>query len=106
MDNVQKHNIFTNIPSSQPFRSYRHNQYEPGIYPNFTKFERLKILLAKTSNHLTFLMKCKTPDIVPKGLILKAPYNSHRSSKITVGASKAKNKSGDRNYLYRLGPTE
>jgi hypothetical protein len=34
-------------------------------------------------------MKCKTRDIVPKGLILKIPYNSLRSSKITLQASKA-----------------
>jgi hypothetical protein len=35
MDNVQKHNISTNVPSSQTFKSYLHNQYGPGIYPNF-----------------------------------------------------------------------
>jgi hypothetical protein len=77
------------MPSSQTFRTYLHNQYGPGIYPHFRKFERLKIQLAKTSNHLTFLMKCKTRDIVPEGLMLKAPYHSHRSSKITLRASKA-----------------
>jgi hypothetical protein len=88
MDNVQKHNTCSDIPSSQMFKSYLHNQYGPGIYPNFRKFERLKIQLAKSSNHLTFLMKCKTHEIVPKGLMLKAPYHSHRSSKKTLRASK------------------
>jgi pantothenate kinase len=34
-------------------------------------------------------MKCKSHDIVLKGLLLKAPYHSHRSSKITLRASKA-----------------
>ena len=89
MDNVQQHITCNSLPSSQTFRSYLHNQYGPGIYPNFRKFERLKIQLAKTSNHLTFLMKCKIHDIVPKGLLLKAPYHSHRSYKITLRASKA-----------------
>jgi hypothetical protein len=86
-----EHNSSTNLPSPQTFRSYEylHNQYGPGIYPNFRKLERLKIQLAKTSNHLTFLMKCKTHDIVPKGLLLKAPYHSHHSSKITLRARKA-----------------
>jgi hypothetical protein len=40
MDNAQKHHICTNVPSSQTFRSYLHNQYGPGVYPNFRKFER------------------------------------------------------------------
>jgi hypothetical protein len=68
MDNVQKHNICINVPSSQTFRSYLHNQYELDIYGKFRKFERVKIQLAKTSNHLLFLTKCKTNDIVPKGV--------------------------------------
>jgi hypothetical protein len=89
MDNVKKHNNCANVPSSQTFRSYLHNYYGPGVYPNFRKFERLRFQLSKTSNHLTFLMKCKTHDIVPKGLILKAPYHSHRSSRITLRAIKA-----------------
>jgi hypothetical protein len=45
-DNIQKHNTCNNIPSSQTFRSYLHNQYGTGIYLNFRKFERLKIQLA------------------------------------------------------------
>jgi hypothetical protein len=63
--------------------SYLHNQYGPGIYPKFGTLGQVKIQLAKTSDHLTFLMKCKVLDTVPKGLILKAPYHRHHSSKIT-----------------------
>jgi hypothetical protein len=47
----------------------------------------MKIQLAKTSNHLTIRMKRKTRDIVPKVLMLKAPYHSRRSFKITLLAS-------------------
>jgi hypothetical protein len=36
-----------------------HSQYGPRIYPKFSKFELVKIKLSKTSNHLTFRIKCK-----------------------------------------------
>jgi hypothetical protein len=75
MDNVQKTNNCINKPSSQTLRSYLHNQYGPGIYPKFRKLERVKIQLARTSIHLTFLTRCKAHDIVPKGITLKAPYH-------------------------------
>jgi hypothetical protein len=85
MGNVQKHSSYINIPSSQTFRSCLHNKYGPGIYPKFRKCEIIKIQLAKTSNRLTFLVKCKVHD-VPKGLMMKARDHNHRSSKITLGA--------------------
>jgi hypothetical protein len=68
MDNVQKQSIRVNTPSSQTFRSYVHNQYGPGIYPKFRKYERVKIQLGKTYNHLTSFMKCKVRDVIPKAL--------------------------------------
>jgi hypothetical protein len=70
---IQKHNNCINIPSSETFRSYLLNQYGPGIYLKFRKFESVKIQLAETSS-LIFLMKYRVHDIVPKGLTLKAPY--------------------------------
>jgi hypothetical protein len=88
MDNIQKHINCVNRPSSQTFRPYLHNQYEPGIYPEYRKFERVKIQLAKTSSLFTFLLNCKVHDIVPKGRTLKAPYHNRRSSKINLRASK------------------
>jgi hypothetical protein len=45
-------------------------------------------------------MKCKSHDIVPKDLILKAPYHSQHSSKITLRASKALLR--DRIQLHRF----
>jgi hypothetical protein len=38
LNNVQKHHSFTHLLVSQTFRSYLHNQYGPGVYPNFRKF--------------------------------------------------------------------
>jgi hypothetical protein len=35
------------------------------IYPKLRKFERVKIQLAKTSDHLTFHIKCKFLSIGP-----------------------------------------
>jgi hypothetical protein len=74
---------------SQTFGSGVHIQYGPGMFPKFRKSERVKIRPAKTSDHLTFLTKCKVRVIFPKGFTLKAPCHSHRSSKITLQASKA-----------------
>jgi hypothetical protein len=39
MDNVQKHNICTNVPSSQTFRSYVHNKQLHNVYPLLRKVE-------------------------------------------------------------------
>jgi hypothetical protein len=36
-DNVQKHNICTDVPSSQTLRSYLRNHYGSGTYPKFRK---------------------------------------------------------------------
>jgi hypothetical protein len=60
------------LPSSQTFSSYLRNQYGPGIYPKFRKLERLKMQLAKTSNHLTFLMKCKTQRYCPQRPLIES----------------------------------
>jgi hypothetical protein len=36
--------------------------------PSLTKLQRLKIQLAKTFNHVTFFMGCKSQGIIPRGL--------------------------------------
>jgi hypothetical protein len=90
MDKVQKlSNSECYTPSSEPIRIYFCNRYGPGIYPSFRKFERLKILLAKTLNYITFLMRCKAHVTIPKGCSIKTPINSRRSSKTVQQASKA-----------------
>jgi hypothetical protein len=69
-----------NTPSSEPFRIDFYNWYGPGIYPSFRKPECMKIQLAKTLNHISFLMKCKCQGIVPISL---------NSSKIAQHARRA-----------------
>jgi hypothetical protein len=88
-NNVWKVNNCINIALSQTSGSCLHNQYAPGMFPKLRISERVTTQLVKTSNRLTFLKKCKVHDIVLKGLTLKASYHSHRSSKITLQASKA-----------------
>jgi hypothetical protein len=39
-----------------------------------------------TLNHITFLMRCKSLGIVPKGLSVKMPYSGRRSFKIAQRA--------------------
>jgi hypothetical protein len=51
---------------SEPFRMYLYNRYGPSIYPFFEKLEGLNIQLAKTLNHITFLMRCKSKGLIPK----------------------------------------
>jgi hypothetical protein len=104
--NVQKQNNFINVPSLQTFRSYIHNQYVPGVYPERRKFGRVKIQLAKTSSHRTLLTKCIVHDIFPKGLTLKVPYHSYHSCKITLRASKAPAKGEDLVLPFQKGHIE
>jgi hypothetical protein len=76
----------------------------------------MKSQLTKTSNHVTFLMKCQASNIVPKDLALNEPYQSHRSAKISLRASKALLRERIRSYRFKLvrrqrlalsiGPTE
>jgi hypothetical protein len=89
MEKVKKHNTFyTNTPS-ESYKNYLCNRYETDIYLCFTKLEKLNKQLAKTLNHIIFLMRCKSSDIIPLGLRLKTPVNSHRTTKIALRASRA-----------------
>jgi hypothetical protein len=88
-------------PSSDILRTRKHNVletgcfhsqvnwYGPGIYSSFRKLECLKIQLAETLNHITFLMRSKSQGIIPRGFSIKTPFNSRRSSKIAQRASQA-----------------
>jgi hypothetical protein len=91
MDKVQETSSFNySLPVSEPIRIDLCKWYGCSIYPSFRKLEQLNIHLNHESYyHITFLMRCKSQDIIPKGLSLKAPHNSHRSSKIVQRASKA-----------------
>jgi hypothetical protein len=77
MDKVQKtigSQYYT--PLSELFRIYLNTRYAPVIYPSFRILERLKIQLANTLNHITFLTRCKSQGIIPKGFYVKTPINS------------------------------
>jgi hypothetical protein len=90
MDKVHKHNSFnSNTPSSESYKNDLCHRYGPDIYPCFRKLERLNIQLAKTVNHITFLTRCKSSGIIPIGLRLKTPFNSHRTSKFSLRAIRA-----------------
>jgi hypothetical protein len=90
MDNVQRNKIqICNAPSSISFKCILNNRYGPGVYSLFRKLEQAKIHLAKTHNHITFLMRCKSHHIIPKGLLLIPPFSSYRSSRIATRASQA-----------------
>ena len=41
------------------------NHYGHGVFHPFWELE-----LAKPVNHITFLMRCKSSDLIPKGLVL------------------------------------
>jgi hypothetical protein len=87
---VRKPNISVcYTPSSEPYSIYLYNRYGPCIYPSFRKLERLKLQLAKTLIHITFLRRCKSQDIIPKGFSVKTPFNSRSSTKIALRASQA-----------------
>jgi hypothetical protein len=89
---------FFSVPGCNFQDSIKYNMYGPGIYTSFRKLEHLKIQLARTFNRITFLTRCKSQGIIPKGLSLKTPVNSWRSSKIDQCASKALLR--DRLHLY------
>jgi hypothetical protein len=50
-----------------------YNRHGPLIYPSFIKLESLKIQLAKTLNHITLLIGCKSQGIILKGYHVKTP---------------------------------
>jgi hypothetical protein len=78
-------------------------------FRNLGDLNKIKIQLAKTSNHLAFLMKCKI-HIFPKDLTLEAPYHSYRF-KITLRASMVLVREREKNpeigtSSYRLSTSE
>jgi mannosyltransferase OCH1-like enzyme len=67
--------------------------YTAGMGPVYTlscrKLERLKIQLAKTLDHKTFLMRWKSQGILPKAFSIKTPFSGRRTSNIVQRASQA-----------------
>ena len=71
-----------NQASSQKFRKTISNRYGPGIIQQWKQLEKLNQKLARMTNHLTFLYRCRDLKLVPPGLTLKLPVNSRRAQKI------------------------
>jgi hypothetical protein len=43
------------------------------VYLKICGFQTIQIQLAKTLNHITFLMRCKSQGIIPRGFSIKTP---------------------------------
>lgn len=70
------------------FKETVDSRYGPGTRQKIRKLEKLKIKLAKETNHVTYLFKCKKDNLIPKGLCLKTPYYSYRATNIINMANK------------------
>ena len=89
-DNSPNNNDNSNAgTSSLTFRKIISDRYGPDTVSVWRKCEKLTIKLARETNHLTFLCRCRDKDIVPKGLQVKAPVNSKRAKLITERASRS-----------------
>jgi hypothetical protein len=83
--NPKNTEILSYIPSSEPFRIYLYNRCGSDVYHSFRKLECLKIQLAKTLSHVSFLMRCKFQGLIP----VKTPVSSRCYSRIVQNASQA-----------------
>jgi hypothetical protein len=57
------------------FKSRINTRYGPGVIDIIKDLEKSMEKLALNTCHLTFLMKCRDFDIVPKRLKIKIPYD-------------------------------
>lgn len=71
------------------FKQRIDSRYGPGVSNQIGELEKMHLKLARHSNHLTFLIKCKKENLLPVGLTLKAPFNTKKASKIIQAASKS-----------------
>ena len=66
---------------SQNYRKYLSNQYGPEIIIEWRKTEKTAHKLARVSNHLTFLCRCREKRLIPPGLRLKSNVENNRRVK-------------------------
>ena len=71
-----------------PSRDSIRRQYGDVAVTIFKKLSTVEQKLVKTSNQLTFLIRCRDLHIIPKGLRIKTPVNSRSANKIGLQASK------------------
>ena len=77
------------IPSSRKLRKKLSDRYGPDVILCWRRLEKLNKKLARRSNHLTFLFKCRNLRLIPPGLHINAPVSSRRAHKITEKAGHA-----------------
>jgi len=91
MENV-RNNLSNSINSPSPTMNFKQridSRYGPGVSNQLSEFEQMHLKLARHTNHLTFLTKCKNENLIPTGFILKSPFSSFKASKIMSAASKS-----------------
>ena len=66
---------------SQNYRNYISNQYGPKIIAEWRKSGKTAHKLARVSNHLTFLCRCRDKRLIPPGLRLKSNVRNNRRVK-------------------------
>src|SRR5579859_7361329 len=99
-----------NLASSymtQPKKTLRQeldSRYGPVVNSQFRKLEKTLLRQVRHSNSLTFLMRCRDNNIIPKGLRLKAPTPTLRAKTVCENASKALVR--DQICVHRKGKAE
>ena len=71
-----------------PFKEFIRSQHGDKATQLINRLDRIEKKIVKTSNHLTFLLRCRDNNIVPRGLQLKSPVKSPAALKIIENASK------------------
>ena len=69
--------------SSQKCRQLISSRYGPDTIYKWKQLEKLNQKLARMTNHLTFLCRCRDLKLVPPGLTIKIPVHSRRVRKVT-----------------------
>ena len=66
----------------QKFRQVISSRYGPDTIYQMKQLEKLNRNLARITNHLTFLCRCRDLKLVPPGLTIKIPVRSRRARKV------------------------
>ena len=76
-------------PPQSGFRKSLCERYGPDTTTAFRNLEKAQFKLCREQNSLTFLMRCRDNNIIPKGLKVNVPQSSQRARRICTRASLA-----------------
>ena len=76
---------------NQQASSQKFCRYGPDTKYQWKQLEKLNQKLARMTNHLTFLCRCRDLKLVPPGLTIKIPVHSRRARKMTKRLELEKN---------------